>query len=105
MQPKRAKSIIQSDKQCLLCAIFSGISNQQNLEVHHAIHGTANRALSDRLGLWCWLCAEHHRTGKDAVHRDAEVDRGVKRIAQAHYELELGTREDFIRTFGKSYLL
>ena len=77
-----AKSIIQADtkiynRECFLCRFNAMMKNQyyepsederKELELHHMIHGTANRELADKLGLWCYLCPEHHRTGKEAVH-------------------------------------
>lgn len=101
---KRAPSIMQTEKECYLCRIFYEQSYVKDLEVHHCIHGTANRRLSDELGLWTWMCAGHHRTAEDAVHRDSRIDLGVKKLAQAAYEKKLGTREEFIHTFGKSFL-
>lgn len=101
---KRALSIMQTEKECYLCRIFFNQSNVKGLEVHHCIHGTANRRLSDELGLWVWLCGQHHRTASDAVHIDSAIDLGVKKLAQAAFENKLGTREEFQKTFGKSYL-
>lgn len=101
---KRAQSIMQSEKECYLCRIFFEQSNVRDLEVHHCLHGTANRRRADELGMWVWLCPGHHRTASDAVHRDAQIDLGVKKLAQAAFENKLGTREEFLKTFGKSYL-
>lgn len=101
---KRAQSIMQTEKECYLCRIFFDEKNIRELEVHHCIHGTANRKISDRLGLWVWLCPDHHRVKWDAVHKDAMIDLGVKKLAQAAYENNIGTRNEFRKTFGKSYL-
>ena len=100
---KRSDSLLQSDKYCYLCMLLEGRDNVRNLECHHCFHGTANRKHADRLGLWIWLCPEHHRTGVDAVHRDAEIDLRIKRIAQAYYEMD-ASKEEFIAIFGKNYL-
>ena len=54
------------------------------LEVHHCCHGTANRSLADKHGLWVYLCNECHR-GTNGVHGK-------------------GSREEFRAIFGKSYL-
>lgn len=32
------------------------------------------------------------------------IDLEMKQVAQIFYEVNIGTREDFIREFGKSYL-
>lgn len=95
---------MQSEKYCYMCMILEQRDNENELECHHCLHGTANRKHADRLGLWIWLCPEHHRTGKDAVHNDNEIDTRIKMIAQAYYEKKVGDRESFVEIFGKNYL-
>lgn len=90
------KSIIQSDKCCLLCG------STYRLERHHCIHGTAGRKIADKLGLTVWLCAEHHR-GKVSPHQSREIDLRLKRLAQTEYE-QKHTREDWIKKVGRNYL-
>ncbi|ASN70263.1 hypothetical protein 10S9_9 [uncultured Caudovirales phage] len=51
-----------------------------------------------------WLCYKHHRTDPDAVHRNRESDLQLKEMAQTYYEQNIGTRQQFILEFGKSYL-
>ena len=77
---------------------------RDDLEVHHCLNGNGKRDPCDRLGLWVWLCPEHHRLGEDAVHKDIAIRTKLKQIAQAKYEQEIGSRRSFIETFGKSYL-
>ena len=101
---KRAESIIQTEKYCYLCRVVEDRDTYVELECHHCIHGIANRRLADRLGLWIWLCPEHHRTGKYSVHKCKEIDTKIEQIAQAHFEKKIGSREDFMRIFGKNYL-
>jgi hypothetical protein len=38
------------------------------------------------------------------VHFNKELDLKLKEMAQRYYEENYGTREDFIKEFGKSYL-
>ena len=90
------KSILQDRKECLICR------TTQNLECHHCIHGTANRKIADREGLWIWLCRMHH-TGSLGVHNNRELDLKVIRYAQEKYE-ETHTREEWRELFGKSWL-
>ena len=98
-------SIIQEEKRCFLCGCAFPRGFYDGLEEHHVFFGTSNRAKSEKLGLKVWLCGETcHRNGKNAVHKNRETDLYVKRKAQEVYELTYGTREDFIREFGKSYL-
>ncbi|KSV60291.1 hypothetical protein [Acetivibrio ethanolgignens] len=73
-------------------------------EEHHVFFGNPNRAAADRRRLVVPLCSEHHRTGKDAPHKNRIVDMTLKCWAQTVYEEKCGTREDFRREFGKSYL-
>lgn len=101
---KRPESIIQKEKCCYLCKLFYGLHYEQNLEVHHCLNGIGKREPCDRLGLWIWLCPEHHRTGEDAVHRNIAYRQKLKQIAQTVYEKEIGSREEFIQQFGKNYL-
>lgn len=87
-----------------MCKVFYGLENIKDLEVHHCLNGIGKREPCDRLGLWIWLCPDHHRTGPDAVHKNMDIRQRIKMIAQTVYEKELGTREDFMEIFGKNYL-
>lgn len=91
-------SIVQdlNDERCFLCG------GRQNLELHHIMHGTANRRLSTRYGLTCWLCRAHH-TGKHGVHMDAELNRMLQQMAQTAFE-KTHTHEEWMQIFGKNYL-
>ena len=48
------------------------------------------------------LCAEHHREGKEAVHKNREKDLELKRAFQEIFEEE-NPQLDFREVFGKSY--
>lgn len=92
------KSIIQTNKEeCYLCGGRAS-------EVHHVLKGTANRKWSEKYGLTVHLCHSCHRTGKYAVHNDRETDLRLIRTAQKIFELQVGTREEFMRIFGRNYL-
>lgn len=91
------KSIIQHEKECYFCG------RTDNLDIHHCIHGTANRKNADKYGLKIYVCKDHHTMGPDAIHRNAQIDNQVKQMAQKKFE-ETHTREQFIGIFGKSYL-
>lgn len=92
------QSVIQQVKECWFCG------KTQGLESHHILYGTANRKLSEKYGFKVWLCHEHHTGGKDAVHMNIDRDLELKRTAQSYFEEHNGTREDFIRVFGRNYL-
>ena len=96
------KSVMQEDSEsCYLC----GRNGQADrLEIHHVFNGY-NKKHSERYGFLVKLCGERcHRNGREAVHRNIHVNNYVRRNAQKIYEDRYGTREDFIREFGRSYL-
>lgn len=91
-----AKSIMVDDmKCCILC--------KKAAEEHHVFFGR-NRRVADKYGLVVPLCFLHHREGANAVHKNRAVDLALKCWGQNIYEEKIGTRDDFIREFGKSYL-
>jgi len=90
------KSIISNERECFICG------TTQNLHVHHIFFGVSNRKLSDKHGMWVYLCLEHH-TGNTGVHRNRLADLNLKMRAQAEFEKD-HTREEFRQIFGKSYL-
>lgn len=89
------ESIITSDlTHCDVCGAPA--------EVHHIIFGTANRELSERFGLIVGLCPVHHRTGKNAVHRNRTADLYYKGLAERRFK-EYWKDYDFREVFGKEY--
>ncbi|WP_367567782.1 phosphoenolpyruvate carboxykinase [Lacrimispora sp.] len=92
------KSVLQDTKECYICRCTSC------LEDHHIFFGTSNRKRSEKRGLKVWLCGNHHRNSPDAVHKNRQSDLRLKEMAQAYYEQNIGTRQQFIIEFGKSYL-
>lgn len=91
------KSILQTEHKCYVCGTTI------NLHKHH-VFGAANRKLSEEYGLTIELCAKHHNMSDAGIHFDKELDSFVKRYAQTRFENVHGTREDFMRIFGKNYL-
>ena len=92
------ESIIVSDMDhCYVCG-------SPYVEIHHVMHGTANRKLADKYKLILPLCATHHRTGRSCPHLNRETDLNYQKMGQAAFEEHYGTREDFRRIFGKSVL-
>lgn len=96
-------SIVERGYHCYLCQIMEDKWNFKDLQLHHIFHGTANRKLADQYGCYVYLCPEHHLYGEDAVHRNNEVDVGLKKIAQVRFEQEYN-HEKFMEVFGKNYL-
>lgn len=93
------KSIIQHEKQCIVCGSW-------NVEEHHLYKGVAKRKLSEQYGLKIFLCPTHHR-GTNGVHgkNGHKLDLELKILGQKSFEYHYGSREDFIKIFGKSYIL
>lgn len=88
------KSVLQNERECMICGTTTGLHR------HHCLHGTSNRKNAEKYGLWVFLCARHHAE----VHAHSALDRKFKQLAQRHFEENYGTRKDFIRIFGKSWI-
>ena len=89
-------SIICNDKRCFVCGCPIGLHH------HHCFHGI-NRKNADQDGCWVYLCFAHH-TGMEGVHNNRPFDVMLMKISQMVWESKLGSREDFRRRYGKSYL-
>lgn len=95
--PKQSKSILQQgDPRCFYCG------RRTELERHHVLGGVANRPLSEKFGLWVWLCHEHH-TGTDGAQYDKGKNESLKRLAQIAFEAR-HSHEEWMETFRKNYL-
>lgn len=73
------------------------------VERHH-IFGAANRGRSERYGFIIPLRPDLHPNGAYAGGDAKLIDIKLKQMAQRYYEEHYGTREDFIKEFGKSHL-
>lgn len=91
-----SKSIMQTKHECYLCG------RQFGLERHHVLAGTANRKLSEKYGLWVYLCHNCH-TGNGGAQYEKELNLRLKREAQEAFEREYDG-ESFRDIFGKNYL-
>lgn len=92
------KSILSDDKQCWVCG------STQDLLRHHIFYGVSNRPLSEKYGCTVYLCAHHHNMSNEGVHFNHDLDLLLKMTTQREWEKRYGNREDFIKTFGRSYL-
>ena len=98
-----ADSILQWDTRvCFLCGRNA---NLESLDKHH-VFGKYNRAKSEAYGLTIYLHhSKCHINGKDSVHKNAEIDKSVKRYAQYKAMEKFGwSQQDFIDRFGKNYI-
>ena len=92
------KSIVQDleEERCFVCG------SHRALELHHIMHGTANRRHSTRFGLVCLLCHTHH-TGRLGVHSDPILNERLQKVAQKAFESRYG-HVMWMKTFRKNYL-
>jgi hypothetical protein len=73
------------------------------VERHH-IFGGSNKAKCEKYGFIAPLRPDLRPNGVHAGKDAKKVDLKLKQMAQEYYEAHYGTREDFIREFGKSVL-
>lgn len=79
---------------------FTGLSP---VERHH-IFGASNRKRSEKYGFVVPLSPAMHPNGASASKNAKEIDTSLKQMAQKYYEEHYGSREQFRKEFGKSYL-
>lgn len=79
---------------------FTGVAP---VERHH-IFGGANRKNSEKYGFVIPLRPDLHPNGVYAGQGAKIIDIKLKTMAQEYFEREYGTRDDFRRIFGKSYI-
>lgn len=92
------------DGTCYLCMRLHGDYRiHPYTEEHHIFDGTANRRISEAEGFKVYLCLEHHRTGKEAVHTNHDNMLLLQQDAQREYERD-HTREEFLALIGKNFL-
>lgn len=98
------RSIIQKkDGTCFLCKILNGDDSLKVTEEHHIIYCAKQRKLSEKYGLKCYLCPDHHRNGPDAVHRNKDVSEILYKTAQIAFERMWG-KELFFEIFKRNWL-
>lgn len=79
---------------CYICG------RQGHTDVHHMMHGTANRRLADQYGLIVHLCRGCH----EMVHSGMfDYDGMLMQEAQRTFE-KYHSRGEWMRMFGKNYL-
>ncbi len=96
------KSIMQADyNECYLC----GANGTMDYLHWHHVFGGPNRKNSEKYGLKVRICGfKCHENGPKAVHKCKETADNLKAAAQRAFEEKHGTREDFMRIFGRNYL-
>lgn len=73
---------------------------------HHLLFGNGIRELAEQDGLKVPMCNECHNMGKqiERIHENIMAEKLSKMLGQAIYENKIGTREEFRKRYGKSYL-
>ena len=94
---RKNKSILKDDvlDQCYLCGCYAPV-----IDEHH-IFGGSSRKASDKRGLVVHLCRECHRDLHD--HEGAAM-KYLHKKGQMAYEEKIGSRQEFIKEFIRSYL-
>ncbi len=101
------KSILHNkkDRTCFLCMLLhDDDSIKSNLHEHHVFSGWANRKLSERHGLKVYLCVQHHEIGREAVHRNAKINKMLQAYAQQEFEKKW-PEKNFREIFGRNYII
>ena len=88
-------SLLSNEKECYLCMRRTG------LERHHVMEGP-NRKLSEKYGLWVYLCHDCH-TGREGAQYDPDKSLRLKREAQREFE-KIHGHEMWMNEFMKNYL-
>lgn len=75
-------------------------------EEHHLLFGSASRRLAEEDGLKVPCCENCHTQNevRCRVHDNPMAEKLSKMLGQAIYEAKIGSREDFRRRYGVSYL-
>lgn len=90
------ESRIQTDiHTCYRCKTYV-----ERADKHHCLNGQAYRDKCEEDGLFVYM---HHQCHMMVHNKNAELRR-YKAVAQTVFEKEIGTREEFMERYGKSYL-
>ena len=73
---------------------------------HHLIFGRGLRSLAEEDGLKIPACNKHHNMGKNTekIHGNPMAEKLSKMLGQAVWEKEYGSREEFLKRYGRNYL-
>lgn len=102
------KSIMQRTKECFICrkeaaaAGYYGELTEKGLHRHHVIFGKGYRSLSEKYGLWVYLCHEHHE-GDTGVHKNKKINVELRQQAERVF-LKSHCIEEWMQLFTRNYL-
>lgn len=99
----KASILHKKNGTCYLCIrLHNDFRYHKDLHEHH-VFGGPNRDISEAEGFKVYLDLEHHETGKEAVHLNAESMRLIQQDCQREYE-KTHTRQQFMELIGRNYL-
>lgn len=75
-----------------------------NVVERHHVFGGSNKENSEKYGFIAPLRTDLHPNGVHAGQSAKLVDIELKQTCQRYYEEHYGTRDQFIKEFGKSYV-
>ena len=91
---KKAFSVFTNDlNKCV-------ITHTGPTHIHH-IFGASNKANSEKYGFLIPLSPEYHDMSDKGIHFDREFDLLYKHKCQEYWLENIGTKEEFIKEFGK----
>lgn len=94
---KALKSVMTDDlEHCI-------ITGSDTVHIHHVFAGM-NRKNSEKYGFIIPLRPDLHNMSNKGIHFNRELDLIWKRKCQQYFEDNFGTREEFRKVFGKSWL-
>ena len=96
---KKNKSIIPGD--VLDCCFICG--SYDTIQEHHIFGGSVKKT-ADRLGMVVHICLKCHTMIHSSDPEGIELKQMLHRLGQRIYEGQIGSREEFIRDFIRSYL-
>ncbi len=95
--------ISQEPGTCYLCVKLHGNYVQHRaLHKHHVFEGK-NRMISERYGLWVYLCWQHHTYGKESAHGKRQYLQLMREDLQREFERQY-SREKFWELFRENFL-
>lgn len=98
MRRKHSESIISNEHRCYATGRMDCC-----LDRHHVFKGS-RRNKSEEYGLWVYLAHDVHMAMHDHRKPYETLENDLKEVAQRAFEEKAGTREEFMRIFGASYL-
>ena len=96
---KRLKSVLVDDMEhCFK-------TGSPYYHIHHIFPGS-RRKRSEKYGFVIPVAPWLHEFTKDSIHANPNkgLDLELKQMSQKYFEVHYGSREDFIKVFGRNYL-